>query len=90
MSDLDVFLSDFGVDAEVGGGTVTVIFDAPGSISRIAGVAVETIAPQIHVKTSDAASWAHGDTVTIAGVNYTITEITPDGTGISRVVLSRS
>lgn len=84
--DLDVFLdpdAGFGVDATVDGISVEGIFDA----EYVESLEVEETAPALLCKTSLISTAAHGDTVVIAGVNYTVKGIKPDGTGLTLLIL---
>lgn len=93
--DLDAFLNaaEFAKSLTVtslDGAPVTIIgiFDAPfEAISALTG-AVELTAPSVIVKTSATSSLRHGDWVGVDGVDYRIIGMQPDGTGLSRLVLS--
>jgi len=51
---------------------------------------VETTAPDVLVKSSLLTNVGHGDLVTIDAVDYAIIGQEPDGTGFTRLVLSRN
>lgn len=74
------FFADFGVNATIGAAAVRGIFDATfaESLGFVGGTS-----PQLLCASSDVASVAEGDAVTIAAIGYTIAEIHPDGTGIT-------
>lgn len=89
-ADLDLFLSDFGVTATVGGVSVTVLFDVPGKAMNMFDGQMTTTAPGCTMKSSDvtARSIAYGTSIAISGTTYTVTEIEPDGAGLTRLTLS--
>lgn len=78
------FLTDFGVAAVVGGVSCTGIFDK--AFSDVLGIVAGT-SPTFLVAAAAVPAAAVGDTVTIAAVAYTIAEIQPDGTGMTRLIL---
>jgi len=49
---------------------------------------VESTEPTLLARTADVSSLAHGDTLTISAVNYTVRGIQPDGTGMTQIMLS--
>lgn len=87
--DLDAFFdteAGFGVAATIGGETVNGIFDDEyAETLDIAGTA-----PVIACKTEEVADVDEGDTVTIAGTDYTVRDIEQDGTGVTRLVLEKT
>ena len=94
-SDLDIFLSDFAVDATytpAGGTAKTIksIFDSEYITMSPAGdIGVESVSPAAYCKTSALTGAKHGDTLVISGTTYYIVGIHPDGTGITILILSR-
>jgi hypothetical protein len=74
----------FAENATIGAATVPVIFDnaAADPLGIVAGTRPEALAVE-----ADVASIAVGDTVTIRSVAYTVAEILPDGTGLTRLML---
>jgi hypothetical protein len=79
---LTVFFADFAVPALYNGvTTVLVIFDA--EYSEAFAREVEGRAPVAHVQTSALPAAAHGDTLVINGVTYTVRGVEPDGTGVT-------
>jgi hypothetical protein len=89
-NDLETLVNqdDFAAAATYGGTTISVLFDAAGTIQNINGVLVETSAPQATCLSSDVASATHNDTITINGITYYIMQILPDGVGMSKLILS--
>ena len=92
-SDADrlTFLSadDFGVAATIGAATVYGIFDDEYTGVNAATGEVATSDPRFLCRASDVTSVAQGTTVTINSVAYKVTNIEPDGTGFTSLVLSR-
>ena len=94
--DLDIFFSNSDVaktatyTPAVGTAkSVQVIFDAPFAMTSAQGIDYQSDVPVVTVKTSDLPSAGEGDTLTVDGVVYKIAEVQPDGTGISRIILSK-
>jgi hypothetical protein len=86
-------VDDFGVAATYtpsGGSPVTVngIFDNEFFEADAGGtVAVAIQQPRFQCRTSDVASAAEGDAITINSVSYIIRVVQPDGTGVTTLVL---
>jgi len=77
-------LDDFAVEVTRNGSSIRAIVDyedveVMGDYSRW---------PVLTVRTSDLDSDPHGDTVVLEGTSYTIVNVDPDGTGVSRIVLN--
>ena len=99
--DHSLFLDDFGVDATL---VCTAVGDLPYDPAPYAPVAVKVIfdnayvdafgvaslAPVALLRTEDTGSAAYGATLTVAGVDYRVTAVEPDGTGMTRLRLERS
>lgn len=84
VEDYAPFFADVGVVATLASGaTVRGIFDN-GFIDTF-GVAESEKA--FTAASTEVATLAYGDTVSIAGTVYTVAELQPDGTGITRVRL---
>ncbi len=81
------YMADFGLDATLGGATVRGIFD--NGYQDVLGI-VSGTQPVFTLATTDVGSAAVGDTITISSVAYTIAEIQPDGTGMTRLMLRES
>lgn len=84
VEDRRAFFTDFGVPAVVGGVALTGIFDA----AYADALGIGGSAPVLTIDT-DATTPAYGAAVTVAGVSYTVAEIQPDGTGMTRLLLER-
>lgn len=91
-NDLTFFLDneEFAVDVLYNAATIQGIFDDEFTSGADDGVGVETTVAQVLVKTSDVASAAQGETMTINTVDYNIIGIQPDGTGLTLILLSRN
>lgn len=77
----------FAVNATIGAATVPVIFD--NAASDPFGIVAGT-QPTALAASADVSAVAVGNTVTINAVAYTVAEIQPDGTGMTRLRLSES
>lgn len=97
QNDIDNLLfTDSAVDAVYtpqGGqaASIKVIFDNQYQTIELldGGVGVESTSPSILCRTSDISGVKHGDTLVISGTTYYITGVQPDGTGITRLMLSK-
>lgn len=78
--------NDFGVTATVGVNSVDGIFDN----EYITAFDTTGTQPVFHCRSSDVSlySIARGTTLVINGTTYTVQNIEPDGTGMSKLVLS--
>jgi hypothetical protein len=69
---------------------IPVIFDNEYSVAQTAGETDMGIpAPQALCKVSDAPKVAVGDRLEVAGTNYYVQEVQPDGTGVVLLILSK-
>lgn len=80
---LSPFFADFGTTATIGGGTVMGIFDNGFKDSFGLGSTEKAFT----CSSSAISNLAYGDSVTINAVAYTVAEVHPDGTGMTRVLL---
>ena len=85
-----IMLSDFGVDATYtpGGGspvTIKTILLNDYYAVETGSVSVEMNQPIAVIRTADAPSIAHDDTMVINAIVYKVKNIRPDGTGISEI-----
>ncbi len=94
-TDISLFFTDYAVGAVYTpqGGQATsirVIFDNEfQAIEMLAGgVGVESTSPAALCRTSDVSSAKHRDTLVVGGKTYHVTGVHPDGTGITRLMLS--
>lgn len=82
------FLNDFGVDATSGSDTFKVIFDNPHQeTSTIGEVPFSIQECYITARSSDVSGVGQGSIITVSGSQYAVTDIQPDGTGMSMVML---
>jgi hypothetical protein len=84
IEDLSEFMADFSVLARVGSSVVSGIFDAAEADTF--GL-VANIKPVLTVASKDVPTAAVGTAVVIGTTAYTIAELQPDGTGITRLML---
>lgn len=68
--------------------TITVLLDAPTDAQNLATGEVEITAPVAWARTADVSSASHGDTLVVSGTTYYIIGVQPDGTGVTRLILS--
>jgi hypothetical protein len=82
------FLNDFGQDIELSDKTIKGIFDSPHNPLSVGGEMQFSVQETfIMVETSDVSSIAHGSTLTIDSRSYVVTDVQPDGTGMSTLML---
>ena len=91
ITDLTTFLNsdEFAVEVTYGAATIKGIFDNAFIADTQDGIEVETRVPQVTIKTSDISGLVHGDTLNINATVYNVIGIEPDGTGVTRVLLSQ-
>ena len=65
------------------------IFEAPYRQAPVGELGVESALPSLTCATSSLRAPAEGDRVTIEGVDYSVEDIRPDGTGITRLILEK-
>lgn len=75
---------DLGTDASYKENTIRVLFQNGFVVVN----GVETTAPMTECLDTDVAGVAHGDTITVGGVTYSIIGIQPTGSGITKLILS--
>ena len=95
---LDVFMKDFSENEEIifqwyflGNSfdrSVKAIFDNSFFDSSIGETVMDTTSPRVTVKATDAVGIPHEATVTIRGQSYSVSQIQPDGTGFSTIMLA--
>ena len=91
--DLDPLFADFGVDIRITPKvgmryTLTGIFDiAHYEYDDVSGVGLEGRQPRLVCRSSDLHDPQHGDQVEVEGTTYRITNIQPDGTGVTELWL---
>jgi hypothetical protein len=82
--DLAPFFVDFGVTATLSSGAaVRGIFDN----GFVDAFGVSETEKAFTAATAEVSALAYGNTVTISGTAYTVAELQPDGTGMTRVRL---
>lgn len=87
-SDRLLMLNDFGVDVVFGDSTFRGIFDSPHNPIEVGGeVAFSIQESTVLVRTADATSVAQGSSLTVDGRGYVVTDIQPDGTGMTVLTL---
>lgn len=89
--DLDGYFADFAVTATIGAASVPVIFDREhvDTMGAFAG-GIDATSPSALMKTADVAanSVARNTVLVIGGTTYYAQRQMPDGTGLTRVMLS--
>lgn len=79
----------FAVDAVYNGTTIQVIFDKAWFQDTPGSAGITATQPMALAIESDVPSAAPGDTLVISSVTYTVTEVHPDGTGLTMLLLRR-
>jgi hypothetical protein len=80
---------EFGTEAVVNNAKVCGIFsDAYAAIDEVTGEAATT-APQFLCRSADITAVGRGTTVRINSIDYKVIDIQPDGTGMTRLILSK-
>lgn len=87
-SDRLLMLNDFGVDVQFGGHTFKGIFDSPHNPIDIGGeVAFSIQESSVFMRTSDTSGIVQGSSILVDSRRYVVTDIQPDGTGMTNLVL---
>jgi hypothetical protein len=88
-ADRTALLADYGTTVtKADATTFTGIFDNDFLAVDLDESEVESTEPTLLARTADVSSLAHGDTLTISAVSYTVRGIQPDGTGMTQIMLS--
>jgi hypothetical protein len=88
-ADLAGMFVDFGIDATYGASTIQVIFDNEFLAASAFDIEVESREPKCYVKESDVSGIDQGDTLVINSTTYYVIKVEPDGTGLTRLILSK-
>jgi len=95
QADIDIFFEtdDFAekVSYTVYGGLaakIKCIWDSPFQLTSAQGIQYQNANPNALFRTVDVPSASDKDTVIRSGVTYYVTEVQPDGTGVTRLILS--
>jgi len=88
-ADRSALLNDYGTTVtKADTSTFTGIFDNDFLAVDLDESEVESTEPTLLARTADVSGLAHGDTLTISAVSYTVRGIQPDGTGMTQIMLS--
>ena len=88
-ADRTAMLADYGTTVtKADATTFTGIFDNDFLAVDLDESEVESTEPTLLARTADVSGLAHGDTLTISAVSYTVRGIQPDGTGMTQIMLS--
>jgi hypothetical protein len=88
-ADRTALLADYGTTVtKADTSTFTGIFDNDFLAVDLDESEVESTEPTLLARTADVSGLAHGDTLTISAVSYTVRGIQPDGTGMTQIMLS--
>ena len=73
------------------GRTIQVLFDNEYQAAQFtqADAQIEGSGPRATCREGDVAGVAHGDTLSIRGITYSVAEVHPDGTGLVVLILSK-
>ena len=88
-ADRSALLNDYGTTVtKADTSTFTAIFDNDFLAVDLDESEVESTEPTLLARTADVSGLAHGDSLTISAVSYTVRGIQPDGTGMTHIMLS--
>jgi len=83
-----IFLNDFGEDIDLGTSVIKGIFDRPHADTNAGGEVPFSIQEcYAEVRTEDVTRVAQGSIVTVRGDDYVVTDVQPDGTGMTMLML---
>lgn len=69
---------------------ITALFENEYQEINLVSGMVSSAAPALHCKTTDVSGAKKGDTVVVNSVTYSVTEVKPDGTGMTTLVLRKA
>ena len=88
-ADQTALLADYGTTVtKADASEFTAIFDNDFLAVDLDESEVESTEPTLLARTADVSGLAHGDSLTISPVSYTVRGIQPDGTGMTQIMLS--
>ena len=88
-ADRTALLADYGSTVtKADASTFVAIFDNDFLAVDLDESEVESTEPTLLARTADVSGLAHGDSLTISAVSYTVRGIQPDGTGMTQIMLS--
>jgi len=88
-ADRTAMLADYGSTVtKADASTFVAIFDNDFLAVDVDESEVESTEPTLLARTADVSGLAHGDSLTISAVSYTVRGIQPDGTGMTQIMLS--
>jgi len=88
-ADRTAMLADYGTTVtKADASTFVAIFDNDFLAVDVDESEVESSEPTLLARTADVSGLAHGDSLTISAVSYTVRGIQPDGTGMTQIMLS--
>ena len=88
-ADRTAMLADYGSTVtKADASTFVAIFDNDFLAVDLDESEVESSEPTLLARTADVSGLAHGDSLTISAVSYTVRGIQPDGTGMTQIMLS--
>ncbi len=82
--------SEFGSPATLAGVAVQGIFDAAYQLAGVGDVGMASTAPVFTLPTAQVPGGIVGQLLVASGINYTVVEHQPDGTGVSQLLLERT
>jgi hypothetical protein len=68
---------------------IRVIWGDPFMVSNVAGVEYQNAAPVVLASTESVEGATDQATLAVAGIVYNVREVQPDGTGFTRLILSK-
>ena len=70
--------------------TITILFDNEYKSVDMETGAVMSTAPMAYCKSADVSAFTQGRVLTIDTVSYTVTDLQPDGTGMTTLILRKT
>lgn len=86
--DIAAYMTMFGQSVVVNGAEINAIFD-DGFREALSEPGAESSMPRLTCRTSDVASAAHGQAVTVGASSFEVVGVEPDGTGVTVLMLER-
>lgn len=70
--------------------TITILFENDAASIDLGMGSVTSSGPRAFAKTTDVPTAKKGDALTVSSVNYTVTDVRPDGTGGTELILRKA
>ena len=89
LDDIADMIEALGRSATFRGNSINLLFLNEFDAAIVFDQEIEMQAPECLAETADVPDISHGETITIAAVTYYVIGVEPEGTGVTRIKLSK-